>query len=139
MATHSQELRERVWEALEQGASSCEVAEQFSVPESWVRTFRQQVRQRGHLLPLRRGGHRQREVDEAGEACVRQWVREQPQVTLRQLAERLREQVGRLLSEATMSRVLKRLGITKKKDAWRLPSVKSSRLSKHAKGTSSKA
>jgi len=122
MPIHSMEMRERVWEALQQGASSLEVAERFDVAASWVRSLRQAFRRRGHLTPVRPVGRR-RQVSEAGEAQLRQWVQHEPELTLKQLAERLKATVGRLLSEATMSRLMKRLGITKKKDVWQLRNV----------------
>ena len=64
------------------------------------------------------------------------WVQQQPELRLKQLAERLKATVGRMLSEATLSRLMKRLGITKKNDAWQLRNARRTASKKCVKRTS---
>ena len=51
MQPYPMELRQRVWQALQEGASSLEAAERFGINDSCVRKWRARVKQTGSLQP----------------------------------------------------------------------------------------
>ena len=57
MRAYSMDLRERVVAACDEGLDTrAEVAERFSVSESWVRRLLQRRRETGSMAPKRHGG-----------------------------------------------------------------------------------
>ncbi len=70
MAAYSMDLRERVVAACDEGFDTrAEVAERFSVSESWVRRLLQRRRETGSIAPKPRGGGKAPAFD--GEAAGR--------------------------------------------------------------------
>jgi transposase len=114
MGAFSKDLREKILEALEADSSSLRVAERFGVSASFVRKLRMQVRVEGHYDALYRGG-RERIVEPDHEDTIRAALAERPGATLNDLRRDLKKQTKLSVSESTMSRTLRRLGITRKK------------------------
>lgn len=94
--------------------SSVKAGERFGVSGSFVRKLRQRVRQGGTIAADPYPG-RTRAIRGADEECLRELIAEQPDATLVELCDRLRERTAVVASEATMSRQLRRMGITRKK------------------------
>ena len=112
MAAYSRDLRERVVAACDEGGDTrAEIAERFSVSESWVRRLLQRRRETGSITPKPRGGGQPPAF--AGEAAerLRQAVAADPDATLKELAGAS----GVACSTSAVDRALKRLGITRKK------------------------
>lgn len=118
MAAYSMDFRERVAAARDNGMETAEVAEVFGCCRSWVRRLMQRRRELGTLAPIERKQVDQRALNDADEQRVRQLIAEQPDMTLAELGAAL----GRKASESTMSRVLKRLGLPRKKSRSTPPS-----------------
>ena len=78
----------------------------------WIR-----ARTTGSVAPLPRGGNRARKVDAQGEAQIRQWVDEQPDLTIDELRERYLAERQVAVSEPAMRRTVNRMGLSRKKDA----------------------
>jgi transposase len=114
MKALSMDLRERVVKAKGTG-SSYAVAERFAVASSWVRKIWIRARTTGSVAPLPRGGNRARKVDAQGEALVRQWVDQQPDLTIDELRERYLAERQVTVSEPAMRRTLNRMGLSRKK------------------------
>jgi transposase len=57
-------------------------------------------------------------LDAACRKRLRGWLEEQPDLTLRELIDRLRAATGIAVSEPTMCRVLQQLGMRRKKRAY---------------------
>jgi transposase len=91
MQPYSQDLRERVLRALERGEEPVEVAERFEVSRAWVYRVQQRMREIGERCSFPLGGHRRTRLAEA-EPLLRVWIAEQPDLTLRELHERLEQQ-----------------------------------------------
>lgn len=111
MAAYSRDLRERVVAACDEGGDTrAEIAERFSVSESWVRRLLQRRRETGSITPKPRGGGQPPAF--AGEAAerLRQAVAADPDATLKELAGAS----GVACSTSAVDRTLKRLGITRK-------------------------
>jgi transposase len=90
MQPYSPDLRERVLRALERGEEPEEVAERFEVSLAWVYRVQQRVRERGERCSFPLGGHRRSRLAEA-EPLLRAWIAEQPDLTLRELHQRLEQ------------------------------------------------
>jgi transposase len=54
-------------------------------------------------------------LDDACREQLRQWLEAQPDLTLKELIERLHARTGRVVSEPTMCRVLRQMGMRRKK------------------------
>jgi transposase len=114
MSSISLDLRMRILKALEEDRSSLRVAKRFSVSASFVRKLRCQVRRTGVAAPGKAPG-KERLVQGSAEERLRKLVAERPDATLVELS-RLFERSARVsLSETTMWRSLRRLGLTRKK------------------------
>jgi len=81
--------------------------------DRWVRL----ERETGGVEPRPRGGGNPRSIDARGDRELKKLVREKPDLTLAELADRLKDKTPRGTSEASVGRALKRLGITLKKRA----------------------
>ena len=119
MAAYSMDLRERVVAACDEGTDTrAEVAERFSVSESWVRRPLQRRRQTGSIAPLPRGGGRPPAFAGAAAERLRGAVAADPDATLKELATA----VGVACGTSAVDRALRRLGITRKKSRGGPPS-----------------
>lgn len=110
----SRDLRERVLDALEDDSSSLRVAARFGVSGSFVRKLRLRI-QRGGSIDADHGGGRERIVVAEHAEAVREIVREKPDATLNEIRRELKKRTGLRVSEPTMSRTLRRLGLTQKR------------------------
>ena len=109
MAAYSAEFRREVLKACDAGQRTRVVATRFNVSESWVRRIKQERREQGKLAPLRT---RRRTPKWAAEADrIQRAIREQPDLTLREL----KQQLGTPLSVQTLCRALQQLRLTFKK------------------------
>lgn len=109
------DLRKRVFGAMQEGASSPEVAEQFGVSESFARKLRLRFGRFGTLEPAPKKAGRKPEFLLEHQEKLEAIVQERPDATNVELSEELAKVVGRLFSAPVISRALKRLGWTRKK------------------------
>jgi transposase len=110
MKAYSMDLRERVLAACDHGAGTAEVAETFSVSESWVRRLKQRRRQAGRVGPTpQRHGPLPAAATHGG--AIRAAVAAHPDATLREY----REDHGLPLSRSALARALVALGLPRKK------------------------
>jgi transposase len=113
---YSGDLRERVLLADEAGVPPAAVAQRFGVGLATVYLWRQQARAEGRRCAKPQGGGRARGIDAAGEAILRALVAERNDRTLDEYREQLAERSGGLrVSRPTLCRVLRRLGLGRKK------------------------
>lgn len=119
---YSQDLRDRVIDAVELEGMSCRAAaERFGIGESsairWVRRYRKA----GARVPVGTGGHRP-SVLKPHHAFLETVRAEQPDITLAALCRRLSEERGVKADTSMMSRFFRREGITLKKRRSTRPS-----------------
>jgi transposase len=109
MQAYSKERRREVLAACDAGEGTKAVALRFHVSESWVRRIKQERRETGKTAPLttRCRIPKWRAI----ESQIREAVRQQPDITLRELQQRL----GTLLSVQSLCRALHELKLTFKK------------------------
>lgn len=117
MKPYSNDLREKIVVAYENNHySQREVAALFGVSEATVKNILRRKRTTGSSAALAHGGGRQSQIDEAARAFLRQAVAAQNDATLAEYAEALAQQQHRpKVSKPTMCRVLKHLGLSRKK------------------------
>lgn len=114
MAALSLDLRHRIMAALEKESSSLKVAARFDVSASSVRKLRLKVQRTGEIAAGKARG-RERLVQGRSEKRLRQLIERYPDATLEVLCELLEEKAGVAVSETTMWRQLRRMGLTLKK------------------------
>lgn len=90
MQSYSQDLRDRVLRALERGDRPTKIAARFEVSREWVYDVKNRWEKEGlrHCLPV--GGYRVSRVAEK-EALIRSWIKEQADLTLTEMSQRLTE------------------------------------------------
>jgi putative transposase len=110
----SQDLRDRVVRAVENGSSIRQAALRFEVsPAAAVKLVRR-VRETGSLAPARSGGRRRPMLD-AHEALVRSLLDAEPDITLVEIRAALAQRGVVVRASSTVHRWLKRAGLTRKK------------------------
>ena len=125
MNAYSEDLRKKIVEALGRGATKSEAARSFGVSRSSVKRYAKLAEEGRPLAPKRRPGLKPK-LGGTAERLLEGDLEERPTATLRQRREFLRQAAGVSVSESTMSRVLKRLGWSRKKDRWERRSATSS-------------
>ena len=119
----SVDLRLRVVEAYkEEGLSYGEAAARFGVGYATVNRWLRLHRETQQLAPKPPPG-RARRISLEGDEIVRRLVGEQPDATLKELADRYGAIEGRRLPVALMQRAVARLGLTLKKRFFTRASV----------------
>jgi transposase len=138
MKPYSIDLREKILGAYDQKlGSQRHLAALFGVSRSFVEKLLQRRRITGTIVPRPHAGGRQPSCDEAALEAVHQVLREQADATLEELCDRLRQRRRIGVSLATMSRLLRRLGLPRKKSHSTLPNVTPRGSKRRARTTSS--
>src|SRR5829696_3998276 len=127
MNAYSEDLRKKkIVEAKERGMPTVEVARTFGVGLSFsVKRYAKVAREGGSLRPKRSPG-RHPKADERVSKLLEADLRERPAATLTQRRKYLRSVAGLGVSESTVSRLLRRMGWTRKKDRWEQANATSS-------------
>ena len=110
------DLRERIVSAYEQGQGSQQaLADRFNVSLSSVERLLRLKRETGSLEPKpHRSGHPPI-VKEDDFTLIEEMLNEESDLIQEELAQRFTDQTGRSVSQPTISRVLRRMEITRKK------------------------
>ena len=117
MDAYSLDLRKRIVDAKERGMPTAEVARTFGVGASTVKRYAATAREGKPLAPKKRPGSKPK-MDEAARKLLERDMEERPAATLPQRREFLSRVAGVSVSDSTVSRMLKRLGWSRKKDRW---------------------
>jgi transposase len=114
-ASYSQDLRDRVIDAVEVDGMSCHsAAARFGVSVSSAIRWLQRYRKTGRRSPVGTGGHRPSAL-KPHRAFIEAALVDKPDTTLAALCHRLGEERGVRADTGMMSRFLRREGITLKK------------------------
>ena len=114
-APYSQDLRDRVLAAYDNGIQTKQIAELFQVSAAWARRVKQRRRELGETTPRPMGGAT---VIKINLVRLSELVHESPDATLLEL----RDALGVDCTEAAVCKALKRLGMTFKKRRSMRPS-----------------
>jgi len=117
MKAYSLDLRERVVAAYEKGKNTiAEVAEQFSVGETFLKKMLRQKRQTGSLERLPQLAGAKKVLSRTHRLWLAKQIKEQPDATLVELQTSLLEKKKKSVSPATISRELQELRLGRKKN-----------------------
>lgn len=107
-APYSQDVRDKVFRAVDRGRTKSEIADMFSVSESWVRRLVQRRREHGETAPRPMGGKRFEKIDRARLAAL---VADRPDATLQEL----RQDLDVACALSAIGAALQKLGLSFKK------------------------
>jgi transposase len=125
MNAYSEDLRKKIVQAVERGMPKIEAARTFGVGISSVKRYVATHRKGRSLAPKKRPGSKPK-LDEGARRLLESDLEERPAVTLPQRREYLRTVCGVEVSDSTLSRMLGRMGWSRKKDRWVRASAMSS-------------
>ena len=117
MRAYSEDLRRKIVEAVQRGTGQNEAARSFGVSLSSVKRYVGVLRKGGSLRPKKHPGPRPK-IGERGRRLLESDVEERPALSLLERCRFLEQATGVRVSESTMSRLLRRLGFSRKKGAW---------------------
>ena len=117
MNAYSEDLRKKIVEAVDRGMPKIEAARTFGVGISSVKRYVATYCEGRSLAPKKRPGSKPK-LDKGARKLLEADLEERPTATLPQRREFLRRACGVEVSDSTVSRMLGRLGWTRKKDRW---------------------
>lgn len=118
MRTYSTDLRERIVAARERGQSAAEIARLFKLSKRSVERYCKLQATTGSVQPKQRGGYRRSRLEKHDET-LRRWIREQCDLTLAELQERIARKLKVRLGLTALWHRLEHLGLSYKKNAAR--------------------
>ena len=117
MKAYSEDLRQKIVQALGRGISNSQAARLFDVSLSSVKRYARISRQGDSLVP-KKGTGRPPKIDEAAQKLLEEDVKERPAATVSDRRHFLEHLTGKTLSDSTVRRLLRRLGFSRKKGLW---------------------
>jgi transposase len=117
MNAYSEDLRRKIVETVERGMPKIEAARAFGVGISSVKRYVATYREGRSLAPKKRPGSKPK-LDEGARKLLEANLEEHPEATLPQRREFLQRVCAVSVSDSTVSRMLRRMGWTRKKDRW---------------------
>jgi transposase len=117
MNAYSEDLRKKIVVAVERGMPKIEAARVFGVGVSSVKRYVATYREGRSLAPKKRPGSVPK-LDDDARKLLEANLEERPEATLPQRREFLRQVCGVSVSDSTVSRTLRRMGWTRKKERW---------------------
>ncbi len=125
MKAYSKDLREKIVACLKRGTTKTEAAKLFGVSLSSVKRFARMDREEGSLAPKKPPG-RPPIADAAARRLLAADLAERPAATAPERRLYLEHVTGKSMSDSTVRRLVRRLGMSRKKDRRSPPSVTSS-------------
>jgi transposase len=118
MNAYSEDLRKKIIEALSRGTTKkSEVARAFGVSRSSVKRYAKLVEEGRPLAPKKRPGSKPK-MDQSATKLLEADAQKRPAATLSERREFLEKAAGVRVSDSTVSRMLRRLGWSRKKGVW---------------------
>ena len=117
MKPYSEDLRRRIVRAVRDGMSKSSAACLFGVSLSSVKRYLR-LAARGVSLAPRKGGGRPPKTDQSTEKLLEEDVKERPAATVSERRRFLERTTGEALSDSTVKRLLKKLGLSRKNGVW---------------------
>ena len=125
MNAYSEDLRKKIVEALQRGTTKSEAARTFGVSRSSIKRYAKLADEGRSLAPKKRPGSKPK-MGERTRRLLEADLEERPAATLSERREFLKKVAGVSVNDSTVSRMLKRLGWSRKKDRWERESATSS-------------
>jgi transposase len=124
MNAYSEDLREKIVEALGRGMGKSQAARTFCVSLSSLKRYTKLAQEGRSLAPKKRPGSKPK-LDERSSKLLQADLEEHPFLTLQQRCEYLRAVASVEVSRSTVCRAIKRMDSTRKKGADRLQNARS--------------
>lgn len=119
MKPYSNDLRQKVIQAYNRGEGSLQrIADRFSVSVDFVWRLAKRFRETGSVAPKPHGGGQSAKIQGEAVDCLRQLVKANSDATITELCEQLYALKRLAVSRSTMCRVLKKLGLPRKKKTF---------------------
>ena len=118
MRAYSQDLRERVFPALDRGEGPTAIAKRLEVSRVWVYLVRRRLEREGKRACLPIGGYRESVVAPL-EAKLRSWINAKPDITLAEMCERLQVRHGVAIKAPALWHQLDKWGLSFRKNSAR--------------------
>ena len=125
MNAYSEDLREKIVQALERGMGKSQAARTFCVSLSSIKRYAKLAEEGRSLAPKKRPGSKPK-IDERSSKLLEEDLKERPFITLQQRCEYLGVVAGLEVSRSTMCRAIKRMNATRKKGEDQPPNATSS-------------
>ena len=113
MSGYSEDLRQRIVSAVEEGMSKAQAARTFSVSLSSVKRYVNKADRGESLAPKKSPGSLPK-LDEKATILLAADLEERPYLTLRERCEYVETMTGLSVSRSTMRRAIARIGFTRK-------------------------
>ena len=117
MNAYSEDLRKKMVEALRRGMTKSEAARTFSVSRSSVKRYAKLAQEGRPLAPKKRPGSKPK-MNQSATKLLEVDVERRPAATLSERRQFLQKAAGVRVSSSTVSRMLRRLGWSRKKGRW---------------------
>lgn len=117
MAAYSQDLRDRVLRGVERGEGATSIARRLEVSVRWVYHVKARYEHTGERAAARVGGYRRSCVADQ-DSPIRAWIKEQPDLPLVELCDRLAAK-GITIKPTALWQQLNHWGLSFKKNAAR--------------------
>jgi len=117
MNAYSEDLRKKIIEALRRGTTKSEAARAFGVSRSSVKRYAKLAEEGRLLAPKKRPGSKPK-MDESATKLLEADAERRPAATLSERREFLEKTAAVRVSDSTVSRMLRRLGWSRKKGRW---------------------
>lgn len=116
MKAYSSDLRQKIVDLSRQGKGSIrQLAQRFAVSPDFVQRLLKLERETGSVKPKSSARGPKARLNESHHSALMQLVEADNDATLPQLAERLEQATGVKVSGSTVSRTLKKMGLSRKK------------------------
>jgi transposase len=125
MNAYSEDLREKIVEALRRGMGKSQAARTFSVSLSSVKRYAKLAQEGRSLAPKKRPGSKPK-LDERASKLLQADLEEHPFLTLQERCEYLRAVASVEVGRSTVCRAIKRMDATRKKGGDQLQNARSS-------------
>ena len=117
---YSSDFRKKVIEEIQEGQySKPEIAERFRISTSFIYSLWSRFEQTGCYEAKPRGNPTKPKINPQGEERIREWLANEPDLTLNELCEKYDKNLGILVGKSSMDRALKRMKISYKKKSLR--------------------
>ena len=117
MKAYSKDLRKKIVTAIERGMSKAQAARTFDVSLSSVKRY-SRTAWKGDSLEPRKSPGRPHKIGEKATILLERDVEERPAATITQRRRFLEHMTATTLSDATVRRLMKRLGFSQKNGLW---------------------
>ncbi len=125
MNAYFEDLHRKIVEAFRRGTGKSEAARAFGVSLSSAKCYARMAGEGTSLAPKKRPGSRPK-IGEDTRGLLEADLETRPAATLPERCEYRRRVAGVKVSDSTVSRMLKRMGWTRKKDGWERANATSS-------------